>query len=86
MNDAAGALQKIAEARSLFVSRGDDSGTHTKEQALWKTTGRALAPRTSTVITKGKPKQVHAVEPADSQQWYLSIGQGMGKTLTFADE
>lgn len=87
MQDAAGALRKIAESRSLFVSRGDDSGTHTREQALWKATGLPLAPpRTALAPEKGKTRQVLAVEPADAQDWYVSIGQGMGKTLTFADE
>lgn len=33
------AMQKIAEAKATFVSRGDDSGTHTKEKALWKKGG-----------------------------------------------
>ena len=33
------ALQRIAGTGSLFVSRGDDSGTHTREQSLWSTTG-----------------------------------------------
>ena len=32
---AAEALRRIAEAEALFASRGDDSGTHQKEQALW---------------------------------------------------
>ena len=32
---AAAALKKIALAKSVFVSRGDDSGTHKKEKALW---------------------------------------------------
>lgn len=32
---AAEALGKIAKTESSFVSRGDDSGTHKKEQALW---------------------------------------------------
>jgi tungstate transport system substrate-binding protein len=32
---AAEALQRIAGAEAIFVSRGDDSGTHTKEKALW---------------------------------------------------
>ena len=32
------ALERIAETKSLFTSRGDDSGTHSKEQALWKQT------------------------------------------------
>jgi tungstate transport system substrate-binding protein len=29
-------LQKISATGSLFASRGDNSGTHKKEQALWK--------------------------------------------------
>lgn len=32
---AAAALTKIAQSESTFVSRGDDSGTHKKEQSLW---------------------------------------------------
>lgn len=32
---ASAALVQIAEAGSIFVSRGDDSGTHTREQRLW---------------------------------------------------
>jgi tungstate transport system substrate-binding protein len=32
---AADALQRIARAQSLFVSRGDDSGTHKAELAVW---------------------------------------------------
>ncbi len=33
------ALRKIAESASLFVSRGDKSGTHTKELSIWQKTG-----------------------------------------------
>ena len=36
---AAEAFQRIAAARSAFVSRGDSSGTHVKELALWKAAG-----------------------------------------------
>src|SRR5437773_2345140 len=36
---AAAALAKIAAAGARFVSRGDKSGTHLLEQALWKETG-----------------------------------------------
>jgi len=36
---AAAALQQIAEVKATFVSRGDDSGTHKQEQALWKAAG-----------------------------------------------
>jgi len=37
--DAASALQLIAEASAPFVSRGDDSGTHKKELSLWAAAG-----------------------------------------------
>jgi tungstate transport system substrate-binding protein len=37
--DAGVALQKIASAKAKFVSRGDDSGTHTKERTLWNSSG-----------------------------------------------
>ena len=33
------ALQKITSSAATFVSRGDDSGTHVKELALWKKAG-----------------------------------------------
>lgn len=33
---AAQALTSITENRSTFISRGDDSGTHKKEQGLWR--------------------------------------------------
>lgn len=35
MTDAPAALAQIADAEATFVSRGDDSGTHTKELAIW---------------------------------------------------
>ncbi len=34
------ALEKIAVTKSLFASRGDDSGTHRKELSLWKIAGQ----------------------------------------------
>jgi tungstate transport system substrate-binding protein len=39
MKDAVAALKKIAAAKAIFASRGDDSGTNKKERALWKLTG-----------------------------------------------
>jgi tungstate transport system substrate-binding protein len=41
---AAEALRKIAAAGATFVSRGDDSGTHTAELALWQAAGVRPAP------------------------------------------
>ena len=37
--DAARALLRIAETAGAFISRGDDSGTHKKERAIWKAAG-----------------------------------------------
>ncbi len=37
--DAVAALRRIAEAKAPFVSRGDRSGTHVAELALWKAAG-----------------------------------------------
>jgi len=37
--DAAAAMGKIASSMATFVSRGDDSGTHTREKQLWKAAG-----------------------------------------------
>jgi len=59
------ALAKIAEAGAGFASRGDDSGTHTKEKSLWTAAG---------------------ITPDADSGWYFSLGQGMGETLTFANE
>lgn len=33
------ALKRISRSGAIFVSRGDDSGTHKKEMALWKSAG-----------------------------------------------
>ena len=41
MTDASAALARIASSGSPFASRGDDSGTHKKELALWSDAGLA---------------------------------------------
>jgi len=33
------AFRKIASANAVFMSRGDNSGTHSKEKAIWKAAG-----------------------------------------------
>jgi tungstate transport system substrate-binding protein len=86
MGDAVMALRKIAEKKATFVSRGDDSGTHTKELALWKATGLPLKTETMEIIKDGKKHAFSSEQPAGLGEWYLSIGQGMGKTLTYAEE
>ena len=39
MTDAAEAFKKIAETKARFISRGDESGTHTKEKTIWEKAG-----------------------------------------------
>jgi tungstate transport system substrate-binding protein len=39
LKKAAEAFKKIAGTASLFVSRGDNSGTHAKEKEIWKAAG-----------------------------------------------
>ena len=36
LTDVVAALRRVAETRATFVSRGDDSGTHKLEEALWR--------------------------------------------------
>ena len=59
------AFAQIAVKQAVFVSRGDNSGTNTKELNIWALAG---------------------ITPTKSSAWYLSIGQGMGETLVFANE
>lgn len=49
---AADALKQIAEVKVTFVSRGDDSGTHKQESALWKATG--LSPTGTWYVEAGQ--------------------------------
>ena len=86
MSYGATALKAIAEAGARFVSRGDDSGTHTKEQALWKAAGVPLITKRTEIVKKGKKRSISFQHPEGLGQWYLSIGQGMGKALTYAEE
>ena len=84
--DVNAGLKAIADNKAQFISRGDDSGTHTKEQFLWKESGVDTFVNKKEIVKSGDKVTVEFTEPADSADWYRSIGQGMGKTLTYADE
>lgn len=81
---AAEGLARIAGSKSVFISRGDNSGTHIKEQEIWQKTGRALESMRSTIIVGGEEQRSETLRPRGD--WYLSVGQGMGKTVTIATE
>ncbi|GAB7095829.1 extracellular solute-binding protein [Halolamina litorea] len=61
--DPAPAFRAIADAGSTFLSRGDRSGTHIREQRIWEEAG---------------------LDPGGD--WYQETGQGMGNTLTVAEQ
>ncbi len=86
MNSGADALKKISQEKTLFISRGDDSGTHTKEQHLWKESGIKLAEQNQTIFKKNQEKTITSQWPASSESWYISVGPGIGKTTIIADE
>jgi len=48
MEDAVAGFDAIAGAEAVFVSRGDDSGTHRAEQALWADAGVDVAAASGT--------------------------------------
>lgn len=86
VKDSVTALEKIAASKAPFISRGDDSGTHTKEQSIWAKTSLKLVETSQSLVIEGKETKVVSKKPENSDAWYYSIGQGMGKTITFADE
>lgn len=53
----------------VFVSRGDNSGTHAKEKAIWTSAGYN-----------------YSTDVEGAGDWYVEGGQGMGATLTHANE
>src|SRR5215831_229965 len=48
LTDVAAALAQVATKQAIFVSRGDDSGTHKLELSLWKTAGVDVAAASGT--------------------------------------
>ena len=65
------AFAAISEGKYTFISRGDGSGTHTKEVSLWP---EALG------IT------AEADSFAGYTEWYVSANAGMGACLVMAEE
>jgi tungstate transport system substrate-binding protein len=59
-----------------FVSRGDDSGTHSKEKAIWKAAGFDYATEV----------QGSSWAQAGAEGGYMEAGKGMGPTLLMASE
>ena len=69
--DVKAAFAAIADGKFTFISRGDGSGTHTKELSLW--------PEELGITAE-------AESFADYTDWYTSANAGMGSCLVMAEE
>ncbi len=81
---AVDALKRIAKSGAIFVSRGDNSGTHAKEKGLWK--GAAINPDglkwyQQTGIGMGQSLNVAAEKKGyilTDRATYLALNKGLG--------
>ena len=69
--DVKAAFQAIADGKYTFISRGDGSGTHTKEISLW--------PEDLGITAEAESFK-------DYTDWYISANTGMGACLVMAEE
>jgi len=68
--DVAEAYRRIARSKSLFFSRGDNSGTHKKEMAIWEKAG--VNPQGEWYKTTGKFMGATLQEAADKQGYFMT--------------
>lgn len=78
---ASEALQKIAKVKAIFVSRGDDSGTHKKEKQLWLEAN--VKPEGSWYIQAGQGMGA-VLTIADEKQAYALADRGT--QIAYADK
>ncbi len=69
MSDAAAALRQIAERHAVFVSRGDESGTHKREKELWKKAGLAIPAPGPSYVEMGQGMG-ETLQAADEKRGY----------------
>lgn len=67
ITSAAEAFKKIADSQATFISRGDESGTHTKEKSIWAIAG--VEPTANWYISAGQGMG-EVLTMADEQQAY----------------
>jgi tungstate transport system substrate-binding protein len=78
---AAAAMAKIAKARALFVTRGDNSGTHVKEQEIWSASGVVPSGDWYVVWEKGATGNTATTRYADERQAYLLMDRATYLTV-----
>ncbi|MCC7448515.1 MAG: substrate-binding domain-containing protein [Anaerolineae bacterium] len=70
INSATAAFQKIADKQAPFISRGDESGTHTKEKSIW---GKLkVTPKGDWYIAAGQGMGAVLTMAAEQQGYTLS--------------
>lgn len=72
---AADAFARVRRSESRFVSRGDESGTHLKELALWQQAGTGVADFGQWHLQAGQGMG-KSLQVADELQAYLLIDRG----------
>lgn len=70
MTSAVDAFKKIAETKSPFISRGDKSGTNTKELSIWKSA--EITPEGNWYISAGQGMGEVLTMAAEQQAYTLS--------------
>ena len=74
--DVAAALRQVAESRSPFASRGDDSGTHKAELRLWKAAGLDPRPASGSWYRETGQGQGSTLNVAAGMGAYMFIDRG----------
>jgi len=74
LRNAVAALRKIHAANARFVSRGDDSGTHIREQDLWKSAG--MSPEGRKSYAKAGQGMGPCLTIADQTRSYILTDRG----------
>src|SRR3989475_5206077 len=69
LSDAVAAMRRLAERKPPFISRGDQSGTHLKEQALWRRAGLAPPGRGAWYVESGQGMAA-TLQMADQKRAY----------------
>jgi tungstate transport system substrate-binding protein len=81
MKLAAYALKRISEKKVLFISRGDNSGTHVAEMELWKLAGIKPSGSWYEVYEKGSAGNAPTLQYTDQKAAYTVIDRATYLTL-----
>ena len=75
MNNAGEALKKIAAAKAVFASRGDNSGTNKKEISLWKNADMVVPDKEPWYVQTGQG-MIATIRVAEEKNGYTMTDRG----------